>query len=115
VERAAVQLAEAVARHIDGSWRKGLHPRLRALDVVPFVALAGTPEARASAVRTAHYFAGWLADAMDVPTFLYGEADPEERPLPRLRRDAFVRRGPDYGPAEPHPRLGGGARGGRPV
>ena len=74
VERAAVQLAEAVARHVDTSWRDGVHPRLGALDVVPFVALSGTPEARASAVRTAHYFAGWLADAMDVPTFLYGEA-----------------------------------------
>jgi glutamate formiminotransferase / 5-formyltetrahydrofolate cyclo-ligase len=115
VERAAVQLAEAVARHVDSSWRDGVHPRLGALDVVPFVALSGTPEARASAVRTAHYFAGWLADAMDVPTFLYGEADPEERPLPRLRRDAFVRRAPDYGPAEPHPRLGATAVGARPA
>ena len=64
-------------------------------------------------MRTAHYFAGWLADAMDVPTFLYDEADPEERPLPRLRRDAFVRRAPDYGPAEPHPRLGATAVGAR--
>jgi glutamate formiminotransferase / 5-formyltetrahydrofolate cyclo-ligase len=115
VERAAVQLAEAVTRHVDTSWRAGVHPRLGALDVVPFVALSGTPEARASAVRTAHYFAGWLADAMDVPTFLYGEADPEERPLPRLRRDAFARRMPDYGPAEPHPRLGATAVGARPV
>jgi glutamate formiminotransferase len=53
VERAAVQLAEAVARHIDGSWRKGLHPRLGALDVVPFVALSGTPEARARGVGAA--------------------------------------------------------------
>ena len=116
VERAAVQLAEAVAREVDASsWRDGVHPRLGALDVVPFVALSGTPEARASAVRTAHYFAGWLADAMDVPTFLYDEADPAERTLPRLRRDAFVRRAPDYGPAEPHPRLGAAAVGARPV
>jgi glutamate formiminotransferase len=116
VERAAVQLAEAVDQDIDASsWRDGIHPRLGALDVVPFVALSGTAEARASAVRTAHYFAGWLADAMDVPTFLYDEADPEERPLPRLRRDAFVRRMPDYGPAEPHPRLGATAVGARPA
>jgi glutamate formiminotransferase / 5-formyltetrahydrofolate cyclo-ligase len=115
VERAAVQLAEAVARDVDRAWRDGVHPRLGALDVVPFVALSGTPEARASAVRTAQYFAGWLADAMDVPTFLYGEADPQERPLPRLRRDAFVRRMPDYGPGEPHPRLGATAVGARPA
>ena len=115
VEQSAEQLAEAVAREADPSWRDGVHPRLGVLDVVPFVALSGTPEARASAVRNALYFAGWLADALDVPTFLYGDADPEERPLPRLRRDAFVRRAPDYGPAEPHPRLGATAVGARPV
>jgi len=114
VEAAAVRLAEAVARTVDRSWHEGVHPRLGALDVVPFVALSGTPEARASAVRTAQYFAGWLGDALDVPTFLYDEADPQERPLPRLRRDAFVRRMPDYGPGEPHPKLGATAVGARP-
>lgn len=113
VEAAAVRLAEAVARSVDRSWRDGVHPRLGALDVVPFVALSGTPEARASAVRTAQYFAGWLGDALDVPAFLYDEADPQERPLPRLRRDAFVRRMPDYGPGEPHPKLGATAVGAR--
>jgi glutamate formiminotransferase len=66
-------------------------------------------------VRAAQYFASWFADAHDVPTFLYGEADPEERSLPRLRRDAFVRRPPDFGPAEPHPALGATAVGARPV
>jgi glutamate formiminotransferase len=114
VEAAAVRLAGAVAQTVDRSWRDGVHPRLGALDVVPFVALSGTPEARASAVRTAQYFAGWLGDTLDVPAFLYGEADPQERALPQLRRDAFVRRMPDYGPSEPHPKLGATAVGARP-
>jgi glutamate formiminotransferase len=114
VEAAAVRLAEAVAHDLDPSWRDGVHPRLGALDVVPFVALTGTPGARASAVRPAQYFAGWLGDTLDVPTFLYGEVDPQERPLPRVRRDAFVRRMPDYGPSEPHPKLGATAVGARP-
>ena len=114
VEAASVRLAEAVAHTVDRSWRDGVHPRLGALDVVPFVALSGTPESRASAVRTAQYFAGWLGDTLDVPTFLYDDADPQDRPLPRLRRDAFVRRMPDYGPSEPHPKLGATAVGARP-
>lgn len=114
VEAAAVRLADAVAHSVDASWHEGVHPRLGTLDVVPFVALSGTPEARASAVRTAQYFAGWLGDTLDVPTFLYDEADPQERLLPRLRRDAFVRRMPDYGPSEPHPKLGATAVGARP-
>ncbi len=115
IEACARQLAEAVVRDTDRSWRNGVHPRLGVLDVVPFVAPSGTPDARASAVRAAQYFAGWLGDAHDVPTFLYGEADPEERSLPRLRRDAFVRRAPDFGPAEPHPTLGATAVGARAV
>ena len=115
IEQCAVQLAEVAVRNADKSWHAGVHPRLGVLDVVPFVALSGTPDDRASAVRAAQYFAGWFADAHDVPTFLYGEADPEERPLPRLRRDAFARRPPDFGPAEPHPALGATAVGARPV
>jgi glutamate formiminotransferase len=114
VEAAVVRLAEAAARALDRSWHDGVHPRLGALDVVPFVALSGTPEARAGAVRTAQYFAGWLGDTLGVPTFLYDEADPQERPLPLLRRDAFTRRRPDYGPSEPHPKLGATAVGARP-
>ena len=114
VEAATVRLAEAVARSMDRSWRDGVHPRLGALDVVPFVVLSGAPDARAGAVRTAQYFAGWLGDALDVPTFLYDEADPQECPLPHVRRDAFARRMPDYGPGEPHPKLGAAAVGARP-
>jgi glutamate formiminotransferase / 5-formyltetrahydrofolate cyclo-ligase len=115
VERSAMQLADAVCRDVEPSWRDGVHPRIGVLDVVPFVALWGAPDARASAVHTARAFARGLADSLDVPTFLYGNADPEERTLPRLRRDAFVRRPPDYGPPEPHPNLGATAVGARPV
>jgi glutamate formiminotransferase / 5-formyltetrahydrofolate cyclo-ligase len=115
VERSAMQLADAVTRDVDPSWRDGVHPRVGVIDVVPFVALSGTADVRASAVHTARAFARGLAVSLDVPTFLYGDADPEERTLPRLRRDAFVRRPPDYGPAEPHPKLGATAVGARPV
>lgn len=115
LERCVVKLAEAVVRQVDPSWHEGVHPRLGALDVVPFVALSGTPDARRIAGRSAHGFAQWLSGTFDVPTFLYGGADPEERSLPSLRRDAFVRRAPDFGPAEPHPALGATAVGARPV
>ena len=115
LDRCVGQLVEAVVREADPGWREGVHPRLGVLDVVPFTDLSGTPHARAIAVRYAHGFAQWIAVTFDVPTFLYGEADPEERSLPQLRRDAFVRRTPDFGPAEPHPTLGATAVGARPV
>jgi glutamate formiminotransferase len=88
-----------------------VHPRLGALDVVPFVWLA--PSQRDSAVARAGAFARWWADAFAVPVFLYGAADGAARDLPALRRDAFGTRGPDAGPPAAHPRLGATAVGAR--
>jgi glutamate formiminotransferase len=115
LDRCVGQLVEAAARDVDPRWREGVHPRLGVFDVVPFVALSGTPTHRALAVRHAQGFAQWISATFDVPTFLYGDADREERPLPSLRRDAFVRRLPDFGPREPHATLGATAVGARPV
>jgi glutamate formiminotransferase / 5-formyltetrahydrofolate cyclo-ligase len=115
IERCARQLAEAVVGEADESWHEGVHPRVGALDVVPFVALSGRTDERAVAVHSAHEFARWLAETLSVPVFLYAEADAETRSLPSLRRDAFVRRPPDFGPSEPHPTLGATAVGVRPV
>jgi glutamate formiminotransferase len=114
VERSVTALGAAALGDANDEWRDGVHPRLGVLDVVPFVALSGTADERAVAVHAAHDFARWVAATFDVPAFLYGEADPEGRSLPALRRDAFVRRAPDFGPVEPHPKLGATAVGARP-
>jgi glutamate formiminotransferase len=115
LDRCVTSLADAVVQVADDSWHDGVHPRTGALDVVPFVALAGTSDEQALAVHLALDFARWLSGTLDVPAFLYGDADPEGRSLPSLRRDAFVRRVPDFGPAEPHPKLGATAVGVRPA
>jgi glutamate formiminotransferase len=107
----AVQaLARAVTERIDLRAHTGVHPRLGALDVVPFVALA---EPMAVAVDAAGSFADWVAGDLGLPVFLYDRADPAARSLPDTRRDAFVRRAPDLGPASPDPRLGAVAVGAR--
>ena len=111
-EAAARALTEAGASRIDLSGHDGVHPRLGAIDVVPFVALEGSQPG--NAIDAALSYAAWVADVLDLPAFLYGDADPERRPLPDLRRDAFARRSPDTGPAAPHPRLGAVAVGARP-
>jgi glutamate formiminotransferase / 5-formyltetrahydrofolate cyclo-ligase len=112
VEDAVRALARAVTSQLDLRTHAGAHPRLGALDVVPFVALGD--EAPGRAVVAAREFARWVAEALDVPVFLYDAADPEARTLPDARRDAFVRRAPDAGPAAPHPALGAVAVGARP-
>ena len=106
-------LAVAVAHHVDVSTHEGVHPRLGALDVVPFVPL--DPARGAIAVEEARAFAGWVAETLGIPAFLYGDADPGRRSLPELRRDAFRRRAPDRGPSTAHPALGAVAVGARPV
>ena len=105
-------LAVAVSERIDLAAHTGVHPRLGALDVVPFVALDG--RAPVDAVDAAQAFATWVADALALPAFFYDAADPERRSLPEARRDAFRTRAPDAGPREPHPRLGAVAVGARP-
>jgi glutamate formiminotransferase len=104
-------LALTVAARVDLTRHIGAHPRLGALDVVPFVALDGCT--RADAVDAAHAFAAWAADTLAVPVFLYDEADAAVRTLPATRRDAFDARAPDLGPSTPHPTLGAIAVGGR--
>ncbi len=109
---ATQDLALAVAEHVDLRTHRGVHPRLGALDVVPFVALDG--EAVATAVDAARDFAEWIVAELGVPVFFYDGADLERRGLPHVRRDAFVARAPDLGPGAPDPRLGAVAVGARP-
>ncbi len=99
---------EAVAR-IDLTGHDGVHPRLGAVDVVPFVALAGSTPA--DACRARDEFAIWIGAELGVPAFRYGEGAPS---LPEVRRRAFVDLGPDEGPGHPHPRAGAVAVGCRP-
>jgi glutamate formiminotransferase len=101
---AALGLARAVATEVDVSTHTGVHPRLGALDVVPFVALDPAPAP--AAMAAAGSFAEAVARELGVPVFLYDGADPEGRTLPSVRRDAFVSRAPDFGPADPHPHMG---------
>lgn len=97
---------EAVAR-IDLRAHTGVHPRLGAVDVVPFVALAGSTPAEAVVARDR--FARWAADELDLPCFLYGP----ERTLPEVRRQAFGALAPATGPDRPHPTAGAAAVGAR--
>ena len=110
---AGVEAPRRVARvavdRIDLRRHEGVHPRIGAVDVVPFVPLAGSSPADAVTARDA--FGAWAASELGVPCFHYGP----ERSLPEVRRRAFVDLRPDAGPDEPHPTAGACAVGARPV
>jgi glutamate formiminotransferase len=112
-EAAVRRLTEVALEDLDLRDHAGVHPRLGAVDVVPFVALPPTPAD--VAVAAAHAFGAWLARVRRVPVFFYADAASDARTLPTVRRDAFTPAlGPDLGPDAPDPRAGATAVGARP-
>jgi glutamate formiminotransferase len=109
-EMAPRAVATVAVERIDLRDHRGAHPRLGAVDVVPFVPLAGATMDDAVAARDR--FARWLGATLGVPAFTYGPGRPS---LPEVRRQAFARLAPDAGPAYASPRAGATAVGARPV
>lgn len=79
---AAQGVATAAVAAIDIGTHVGAHPRSGAVDVVPFVPLAGSDTADAVAARDG--FATWMASTLEVPCRVYGGGDAPS--LPELRR-----------------------------
>jgi glutamate formiminotransferase len=124
VEAAALALAQAALSRIDMREHHGLHPRLGALDVVPFVPLGHTP--MAAAVDVARRVGAALAERHALPVYFYGAAAraPARRELPDVRRggyEALAGRlatpagAPDAGPARFDARAGAAVVGARDV
>lgn len=103
------RLARRAIELLDLSRHEGVHPRVGAVDVVPFVPLAPTTWAEALAARDD--FARFAADELGVPCFLYGP----ERTLPDIRKRAFDGLLPDHGPPTPHPTAGAMCVGAREI
>jgi glutamate formiminotransferase len=102
-------LARETVERVDLRHHAGVHPRLGALDVVPFVALGAASVDEAVAAREATI--AFLA-TLGVPSFRYGPlSDGTVRSLPEVRRRAFVDLRPDAGPSGPHPTAGASAVG----
>jgi len=112
VSEAAMALARATVERVDMSGHSGVHPRIGAVDVVPFVPIE--PVRMERAAEAARAWGERVAEELGVPVFFYGPADPQGRTLPDIRRTAFRERQPDFGPPEPHPTAGAMAVGARP-
>ncbi len=121
--RALERLVEVAIETIDMDEHEGEHPRIGAVDVVPFVPLGTT--SMAEAVAVARDFGRRIAERFELPVYLYGEAAlrPDRVKLADIRRGQYEglkreigQRGrePDFGPARMHPRAGATAVGARP-
>jgi glutamate formiminotransferase len=109
VRRSALAGAAAAVERIDMFAHAGGHPRMGAVDVVPFMPVRDVT--MPACVELARSVGAELAETLDLPVYLYGEAAtvPERRSLADVRKGEFeglreaVARGerlPDLGPPE---------------
>ena len=122
LKAAVLALFEAAVGAIDLRAHTGEHPRMGAVDVVPFVPIDGVTmqECIALAADTARS----VAERFAVPVYLYEEAasNPLRKNLEDIRRGGFEGLAtkmssdgwaPDFGPPVPHPSAGASVIGAR--
>ncbi len=122
LEAATIALFDQAISSIDLRTHQGEHPRLGAVDVVPFVPIEGA--SMADCVALAKRVGAAVAERFGVPVYLYEEAaaNAARRNLEDIRRGEFEGLAakmadpawrPDFGPAAPHPSAGASVIGAR--
>ena len=122
LKAAVLAVFEAAVGAIDLRTHAGEHPRMGAVDVVPFVPIEGVT--MDACVALAKDTARSVAERFAVPVYLYEEAssNPLRKNLEDIRRGEFEGLAakmatdgwaPDYGPPAPHPSAGASVIGAR--
>jgi glutamate formiminotransferase / 5-formyltetrahydrofolate cyclo-ligase len=123
VSEALERLVEAAIHDIDMDAHEGEHPRIGAVDVIPFIPLGETT--MEACIELARTFGARIAARFELPVYLYARAAqrPDREKLADVRRGQYEglraeigQRGrePDFGPARTHPSAGAVAVGARP-
>jgi len=124
VAEAAFAAARVAVERIDLNRHEGRHPRMGAVDVIPFIPIRDlTME---DAVRTSRELGARLGAELKLPVFLYeaSATRPDRKNLAEIRKPQFEglrdligkdpERLPDFGPPAIHPTAGCVAVGARP-
>jgi glutamate formiminotransferase / 5-formyltetrahydrofolate cyclo-ligase len=115
LKQAVLTLFDRTLAQVNLTTHQGEHPRLGAVDVVPFVPIQGAT--MADCVALARETGEQVASRFRVPVYLYEEAatTPARRNLEDIRRGEFEGLAakmattdwkPDFGPASPHATAG---------
>ena len=125
VKDAALAASQKAVELIDLRYHKGEHPRMGAIDVVPFVPISDMT--MNDCVSLARSFGKEFAEKFHVPVFLYEEAATlqERKNLADVREGEFEglrdmigkdpSKKPDFGPERIHPSAGATAVGAREI
>ncbi|MGD9007772.1 MAG: glutamate formimidoyltransferase [Desulfobacteraceae bacterium] len=123
VKEAILDAMEQAVKRINMTRHKGQHPRMGAVDVVPFIPIRGLTMADTEAL--AKEVAQAAAKRFDLPIILYAmsASAPHRADLAEIRKGQFEGMAdkledplwqPDYGPVRVHPTAGVTAMGARP-
>lgn len=115
IKTAAFNLAKYAAEHIDLTKHKGEHPRMGAVDVIPFVPIKGAT--MEDCIQISKEVGEKIAAELNIPVFLYEEsaASEKRKNLAAIRKGQFEGMAkkmsgslwkPDYGNDAPHPTAG---------
>ncbi len=123
VEEAALRLTAKAVELIDLNKHRGEHPRMGAVDVLPFVPIQEAT--MAECIELARRVGKRISEEFKIPVYLYAEAatHPERQDLANIRRGEFegfpakIQEpdwAPDFGERRVHPTAGVMAVGARP-
>lgn len=122
-KQAAFLAARKAKDLINMEQHQGEHPRMGAVDVIPFIPIAGTT--MDDCVALARELGREIGEQLGIPVYLYEAAAtrPERKNLSVIRQGEYEglretihlkERQPDFGPAQIHPTAGATAVGARP-
>ncbi len=122
VKRGALQVARDAVRLIDLRKHHGTHPRMGAVDVIPFIPIKNAT--MKDCIEISKEVGKQIAEELRVPVYLYAESatTPERKKLPNIRKGEFegffekIKQpewAPDFGEREVHPTAGVTAVGAR--
>lgn len=89
VKLAAFEATRVASEMIDMRKHKGEHPRIGAVDVVPFVPLSGVT--MEDCIKLANEYGKMVSEQLNIPVFLYEEAarKPERKNLSNIRKGEY--------------------------
>jgi glutamate formiminotransferase len=115
VRAGVIVLFDAAVPRIDLTRHRGEHPRMGAVDVVPFIPIRGATVE--DCVALSREVGAEVATRHGIPVYLYEDSAPSEfrRNLAEIRKGEFEgfpekmrdpKWAPDFGPPQPHPTAG---------
>ena len=125
VKEAMIAVSAKAIELIDLNHHQGQHPRMGAVDVIPFIPISNVT--MEDCVKIANEFGAAYAKRFEVPVYLYEEAAtrPDRKNLADVRKGEFEGlreeigrnpgRSPDFGPNHIHPTAGATAIGARKI